>query len=195
MAAIVTADALLALVAMLGDDVKQEFAAALVGETPEQNAGGRKTRTTSRATSKASKTGKTSKTGRAASTPAAAQKAGTTHKTVALTTAAKQVAGGADPWKVWVKSSNTGLPIPYGKVLRAIRAQERAEARAAEAADGVKAGKTRKGTKASTAGKARTAGKASANPYFSMSKADLLADGSKGAKAELARRKAKRASK
>lgn len=44
-------------------------------------------------------------------------------------------------------------------------------------------------------GDAPKAAKATANPYFAMSRSALDADGSKGAKAEIARREAKRASK
>lgn len=64
--------------------------------------------------------------------PARTRKASTTKattkavRTVTLATAAKRVEAGAKPFEVMVKSSTTGEPIPYGLVLRAQKAAQKA---------------------------------------------------------------------
>lgn len=93
-------------------------------------------------------------------------------KTVSLKAAQKRVDAGEDAWKITVKSSN-GNPVPFGLVLRAQRASER---------------KANNATKPATPASAK-------NPYFAMSKAQLLADSGVDAQIELARREAKRNSK
>lgn len=92
------------------------------------------------------------------------------------------VDAGENPWKVYVASNTTGQPIPFGKVQRAIRAQERANTP-----------KTERPTVKPT--KAVKALGTNASVYFAMSKSQLVADGSKGAQAELERRAAKKAAK
>lgn len=94
-----------------------------------------------------------------------------TTKVVSLATAQKRVDAGEDAWKITVKSSN-GNPVPFGVVLRATKAQARTAS-------------TDKAAKPST----------KANPFFGMSKAELVADGSVGAQAEIDRRNAKKAAK
>jgi hypothetical protein len=116
------------------------------------------------------------------STPAkaTAKTATTTKEVVTLEIAQQRVDAGESPWKVFVASNTTGEPIPYQKVVRAL----------------MNTGKPAKAQKA--APKPTKAVKAlgtNASVYFGMSKADLLADGSKGAQAEIARREAKRNSK
>lgn len=96
-------------------------------------------------------------------------------KPVSLKTAAKKVAEGGDAWKIHVTSSE-GNVVPFGVVLRAQKAAERKANKDAGVVTAPKASKP-------------------ANKFFAMSGADLIADGSKGAKAEIARREAKRSAK
>lgn len=106
-----------------------------------------------------------------------------TTKTVVTTEQAQAlVAAGGDQWKIFVASNTTGAPIPYGKVARALKAQARKDAPVAAKP----AVKPTKATKALGT---------SASVYFAMSKTALVADGSKGAQAELDRRAAKKATK
>lgn len=106
-----------------------------------------------------------------------------TTKTVVTTEQAQAlVAAGGDQWKIFVASNTTGEPIPYGKVARALKAQARKDAPVAAKP----AVKPTKATKALGT---------SASVYFAMSKSALVADGSKGAQAELDRRAAKKATK
>lgn len=128
--------------------------------------------------------GKTTRT-RKAPAKATARKATTkaTTKTVVTTEQAQAlVAAGGDQWKIFVASNTTGEPIPYGKVARALKAQARKDAPVAAKP----AVKPTKATKALGT---------SASVYFAMSKSALVADGSKGAQAELDRRAAKKATK
>lgn len=90
-------------------------------------------------------------------------------KVVSLKTAQKRVDAGEDAWKITVKSSN-GNAVPFGLVLRASKA-------GARKAENV----------------ATTQASAKGNPFFAMSRKALIADGSKGAQAEIARRESKRA--
>lgn len=113
------------------------------------------------------------------STPAKAT-ADTATKTVTLKTAQKRVDEGADAWKVFVKSSATGEPIPYGLVLRANKAQAR------------KAGKATATTPATTPAST----KAVERPFFAMGGkelATLAGAGNATAQAEIDLRAAKRA--
>lgn len=213
MAAVVTpaftAEDVLALVAMLGDDVKQQFVAALTGETvPAEKSTKpatrkRSTRVTGKATTRTTRkaTAKRGKVVEVLTIPEAQAR-----YLAALEASDDVVEARKLAWQMQVMSTS-GNVIPFGKVLRAIRAQERAEgnvvalktALKTATKTGTKKTGTKTGTKTTTRpGKtsSKATGKTSqSNPYFTWSKADLLADGSKGAKAEIARRKAKRAGK
>lgn len=96
-------------------------------------------------------------------------------KVVSIKTAEKRVAEGESAWDIHVRSSE-GNVIPFGVIVRA----QKAAARKAAKANGTHV-PAKKATKP--------------NKFFAMSGADLRADGSKGALAEIARREAKRASK
>jgi hypothetical protein len=61
-------------------------------------------------------------------------------KTVTLAAAQKRVDAGEPAWKILVKSSTTGEPIPYGLVLRANAAAERKAAKAEDGQAGTRTG-------------------------------------------------------
>lgn len=107
-------------------------------------------------------------------------KAKTTKSVEVLTIEQAQavVDGGASPWSVKVASSKTGEPIPYGKVLQAMRAATRSSEAKVEAP-------VAKPTSADMKAKA----------LFGMGGKELLALGTKDALAEIARREANRARK